>query len=274
MTAYSGQCRRLQKLLFVFGVMLGLAACAEVNHLREAQSAFSAAAQAENAIQEQAIPNLAATSTIGLGYTNAIASLDSLSAEEISRLKDQGLWGNVLILKAMAYWRLKKYENALKTAREAASLQKNLGTRDRVMAEILPHLISSDENHEKLSAQNQLEDASATKFETAFKAAMATIEKARGTLAADHPMQRYLTTAHLAVFKNLSDACGKRRTFSPTCRKQSECGAYRSYADLRKLSAQIRMGSEQRAVFLRRWRNRAGFPATDGEMDQRCGLSP
>lgn len=271
-----GLLRPRHGLLTAIVIALGLVGCAEVNHLREAQSAFSEAAQAENAIRTQIVPNVAAASSIGLGYSSVITNLDSLSAKDTSRLKKQGLWGNVLVLKAMAYWRLNKYQRAFETAKEASGLKKDLGTRDRVMAEILPQLIGSDEKLEKLNDESTLKIDKDTEgeYEATFRLAMEKVEIAQSKLAANHPMQRYLTTTHLAIYKNLSDACAKRKPFVPTCRSATMCPAYRSYSDLKKLVATVDISSGRRNAFLQNWRIRAGFNKTDSELNALCKIKP
>ena len=92
---------------FVLVFTVSTIGCAEINHLREAQDAFNQAAYAENALRFNPVPNSEAASLSAAartGYASVLISLDRLDSQEIGRLKEDKLWGNVLALKAIRWF--------------------------------------------------------------------------------------------------------------------------------------------------------------------------
>jgi hypothetical protein len=186
-------------------LLLVLAAgCASVNRLREAQDAFNQAAMLENAQRFDASPanagvNLAAPRS---GYASALLSLNQLAPDDEKRLRQDGLWGTTLTLKALSQWRLGQFQPALDSAAEA---QKTAGDqlypRDRVMLEALPGLIKTDQAYSKLlSSGTPLADIEALLI--GDHGAVNNIQRGRDLVDKDHPVQIYLLQAQLAAFRN------------------------------------------------------------------------
>ena len=127
--------------------------CASVNHLREAQEAFNEAVTLETTLRFDAAlaegptqAQLAKHTTVQNGYASALLSLDRLESRDVDRLKRDGLWGNVLALKALAQWRLGLTDDAQSTARELQQTGAGpVHPRDRALLLALPGLIRTDE---------------------------------------------------------------------------------------------------------------------------------
>src|SRR5678815_2022733 len=110
----------------ILGVSMGLAVlwmagCSSVNHLRDAQDSFNQAAAAENALRfdGKASDALASMGALRSSYASTLRSLENLSSKDEEALRQDGLWGSALTLKALTQWRLGQYDRALKTVRLA-----------------------------------------------------------------------------------------------------------------------------------------------------------
>jgi len=135
--------------------LLALAACADVNHLRQAQSDFNAAAKADweeflkepdpTTIEEQ-IPASASNAL----YASAIMELDQLALKKQS-LQNNHLWGVALTLRSLCLWKLGRYDQALQISSEALSNDKDqLSGRDTAVLKAIPTLVAIDESWQKI----------------------------------------------------------------------------------------------------------------------------
>jgi hypothetical protein len=132
-----------------------------VRHIREAQDAFSRGALAEQAMYAQATaeqwsPFVASGSPAAGEYAIALSLVERELNENAAALKEDGLYGNALVLKALCIWRLTDLGDI--TIGEAGDRTKldmaldeiralpagTLGTRDRVLAAALPGLRDHD----------------------------------------------------------------------------------------------------------------------------------
>lgn len=260
--------RKVSKV-FIFILLLGLTACADINRVREAQQAFSDAAMQENKLK---LSDYSATAGSGLlaqdgaaistGYTSVILSIDSLASDQVEKLKGDGLWGNVLTLKAMAYWRLGKHLKALEVQKEALVIKGELGDRDRIMMEILPALIDNDEQRSKM---NEIEGVMAKgkmeKIKESFVKSMRQIAAKRNQLPNNHPMLNYLLSSELAIYKNIKNVC--QRTYKDfnliSCYKPIKCDAYNSYIKLNEALANTGIKND----VMSRWSKITGFSKVD-----------
>jgi len=198
---------------FVLVFTVSTIGCAEINHLREAQDAFNQAAYAENALRFNPVPNSEAASLSAAartGYASVLISLDRLDSQEIGRLKEDKLWGNVLALKALTEWRLRLYPQAKKTAAAALDLTDDeLHPRDRTLMTALPALIRIDQAHHFISLRERKEKEEMSKNDfdanigTPLLNAATILDEARRLVAPDEPVQIYLIQAQLAAYRNL-----------------------------------------------------------------------
>jgi len=205
-TTRTGRLHAALALALVVGMV---AACTSVNHLREAQEAFNTAATAENALrfdaavaERPAQAPLVQNTTVQNGYASALLSLDRLEARDVERLKRDGLWGNVLALRALAQWKLGLVDGARDTAREAQQAGAGqVHPRDRALLLALPGLIKADEAHaalQRLPTEPDAAQRAATlrNVQRLVTDAGEAIDRGRGAVDAAHPVHVYLLQAH------------------------------------------------------------------------------
>jgi len=193
--------------------------CASVNHLREAQEAFNEAVTLETTLRFDAAlaegptqAQLAQNTTVQNGYASALLSLDRLESRDVDRLKRDGLWGNVLALKALAQWRLGLTDDAQSTARELQQTGAGpVHPRDRALLLALPGLIRTDEAFaalQRVPAEPSPAQRAATLRNVQLLVADAgeAIDRGRGAVDPAHPVHVYLIQARLAALRNLQVA--------------------------------------------------------------------
>jgi hypothetical protein len=205
---------RILACLATVALLLLSGCAAHVNHLRDAQAAFNEAATFENDTRVQ--PRASTPMAIQSGYSAVIVSLTKLEQDRdaLRQLQQDKLYGNALALKALAYWRLRKYD--LASAAGEAALREGLepGTRDRALMIALPTLIRNDQAHARLYAP--LEKELAQKPEERLAAItqllgsnVKILDDATTGLEPQHPVQAYLATVGLVTMKNFVDACSR-----------------------------------------------------------------
>lgn len=189
--------------------LLATTACTSVNRLREAQDAFNAAAGAENAQRLGGDPNggLAQLTAARSGYASALLSLEKIEQADEQSLRRDGLWGTALTLRAMAEWRLGKYEAARATATEALGLgDAQVFPRDRALMLAMPGLIKTDQAYARLAGQSHGADArlfeEVKELLVGSHGAVADIQRARAETDGNDPVQVYLVQAQLAAYRN------------------------------------------------------------------------
>jgi hypothetical protein len=215
-TTRTGRLHAALALALVVGMV---AACTSVNHLREAQEALNTAATAENALrfdaavaERPAQAPLVQNTTVQNGYASALLSLDRLEARDVERLKRDGLWGNVLALRALAQWKLGLVDGARDTAREAQQAGAGqVHPRDRALLLALPGLIKADEAHaalQRLPTEPDAAQRAATlrNVQRLVTDAGEAIDRGRGAVDAAHPVHVYLLQARLASLRTLQSA--------------------------------------------------------------------
>lgn len=223
-------------------IIMAISGCSstEINHFRDAQRTFSETASKENGFSRNQQPQLkvfgngipsAEMASISAGYASVVTSLNSLSATQISKLQQAKLWGNVLLLKAMAYWRLQKYDQAYAIQQQAEPFKSQLGPRDQALLTALPALIENDQAYEALqnAKGSQLPLAEAQQIQQAFVFTMDHLRVARQHTPGNNPVQQYLLLSQLGAFKNLSAACRLHQETRKTCRRSKQCEAIENY---------------------------------------------
>jgi hypothetical protein len=267
-------------LLFTITVI----GCAEMNHLREAQDAFNQAAHAENALRFNPLPNsevAGLSAAARTGYASVLVSLDRLDPQEVQRLKQEKLWGNVLALKALAQWRLRLYPQAKKTANSALELPGDeLHPRDRTLMTALPALIRIDQVHHFISLREIQDDEEMLKSDfdinirTPILNATSILDEARRLVAPDEPVQIYLIQAQLAAYRNLKIGYRKfapeGRDAVPSVLRNEAQGRLQDLSDV--LLATIGSGKE-RSNLLLYWHKLIGLNAPENRCKKReiCG---
>jgi len=186
-----------------------IAGCASTNRLREAQDAFNQAAAAENALRFDAKAADAVTSlgAVRSGYASALLSLDKLeNSKDQTRLRNDGLWGTALTLKALTQWRLGQFDKAIATAELAKqNATEQTYPRDQAVVAALPGLVKTDQAYSKILLTNSsLTDVEALLI--GANGAVANIQRGREHVEKDHPVQVYLLQAQLAAYRNFQVA--------------------------------------------------------------------
>ena len=184
--------------------------CQAINHLRDAQEAFSRAAEIENrasvADVESMIGKDAVLSYVAseprVHYKEARVSLDAIKADAtlVQQLKDDGLWAHTQTLDAFTAWRLGDYAAARATAVQANGLA-DLAPRDNALLRALPGLVKNSEAADKIRTLSQ-GDSSFRSVEALLESALVDLSAAGDLVEPTHPVQIYLTQAQLAVRKN------------------------------------------------------------------------
>jgi len=277
--------RRCAFLFFALVFTLALIGCAQINHLREAQDAFNQAAHAESALRFNPVPNSEAaglSAAARTGYASVLVSLDRLDPQEVNRLKQDKLWGNVLALKALAQWRLRLYPQAKKTADAALLLPGDeLHPRDRTLMTALPALVRIDQVHHFISLREikDNEEMSKNDFDpnirTPLLNATTILDKARRLVAPDEPVQIYLIQAQLAAYRNLKIGYRKFRPEGrdsvPSALKNDAQDRLQDLSDV--LLATTGPGKE-RSNLLLYWHKLMGLNAPDNKCQKKeiCGV--
>ena len=223
------ECFNRVRTVFVIGITvigLLLTGCAGVNYLRDAQSAFSEAARLENQLRTSATTTIEANdllleSEIRAGYASAIASIAKLDSGQIASLKSDKLWGVVLTIKALSYWRLGEYDEMEKIAEQAQGIEDQIYPRDRALLMALPGLRRVDEAHAIIAAdiggkdraeETKIKEERLKTVERLVKNANAILNEARQSVSEEHSVRSYLLQSELGGYKNLLDARNKFRT--------------------------------------------------------------
>jgi tetratricopeptide (TPR) repeat protein len=262
----AGVGRSIAVLILILLSIAGVAGCADINRLREAQNAFDQAAQAENTLRFHPVPGSEGSVTLAAaaraGYTSALTSLSKLSDADVQKLRQDKLWGNVLVLKAMAYWRLQNYAAALDTAQEALGLQPDdVHPRDKAILKALPGLIRIDQVYSfiayKALGENEsmLVDEFQTSVESPLVNAEEILETARAVVLPNEPVQIYLIQAQLAAYRNLKTAFRKFKPGRDTVPDSNPMKkrAEGNIQDLSDILLVMTDAKEQRAELIRYW---------------------
>lgn len=205
----------------------GLSACADINHLREAQDTFNQTAQIDNANRvivaaaDVGSRMIDQRTQIRTGYASVLLSLDSLKNSQKAKLRGYKLWGNVLMLRALSHFRLGNYDEAKKEAALAAALgDDKIFPRDKHLALTMPGLVKNQQALAKIDATEPVV-AGATADpdrEDRWKSVKSLLSGAVGdyrsvlnrkTLAASHPLRVYIYEAMLVAHRNYSAALSR-----------------------------------------------------------------
>jgi len=198
--------------ILAFGV---LSACADVNRLREAQEAFSRAAEIENRqrLADRAVSGgfdeAAETTSARAAYGAALLELEAIDSGGKASLEADQLWGTALALRALCEWRLGLHDRAVASAAEAAKTGDALGTRDRAMMAALPGLVMADQLFAKTERKRRGQAAGDWEAAQALGTkSIEILEAVRKDVDAEHPLRGYLAQAQLAAWRNLRQANG------------------------------------------------------------------
>lgn len=232
---------RSWRILSIVALLAGCASfamgCQSIGHLRQAQDAFNEAAKIDlemtygksfaddDAAQFSDI--VAMRTEVRNLYAAALAHLDMISQKEEASLKENRLYGTVLTLKALCYWKLKEYPKALEVKKEADNLgDKQLIPRDKQVFKLLTALIAVDEALPIVGGMSgKKKDDKKRDFERIKKllladtkqkcAALCTIDSVLDEETLDTPMRIYAQQIKLMTLKRYFDAYAMLRTECP-----------------------------------------------------------
>lgn len=226
------------RTLLVLTIAFSLQACAKINHLREAQSTFSETAAMENRLTLNLLNTAGGSASraeietqIRAGYASVLVSLEGAAEDQAAVLKKHKLYGNMLMLRAMTYWRLGNTTQATKEAAAAAKLPDGqIFPRDKAMATAMPGLVRNSQAHAIVTqhfekpvhmsddAVKALRKSTYGEVDKLIKSAIGFYDTAIGSLATNHGLLVYLKEAKLSAYKNWIDGYAKfrpGRIFSP-----------------------------------------------------------
>ena len=198
----------LRRYVALTAALVLVSGCAAVNRLREAQDAFNQGAAAENAQRltpGDATEAVTALTSVRTSYASALQSLEHLSDREQTSLKNDGLWGAALTLKALCQWRLGEYGKALDSATEArANTGAQIYPRDQALLVALPGLIKTDQAFAKTHQGQSLTEIN--ELLVGPNGAVNDIAAGRNAVGPNHPVQVYLIQGQLAAYRNYMEA--------------------------------------------------------------------
>lgn len=226
----------MRAILIGITSLLLVAGCTSVNHVRDAQAAFSDAAAAENASRFE--PGFASESVAAsAGYAAALASVDRLESDSdaLNQAKADELWGVMLAIKAMAHWRLQHWDEANAAATTARQSQQ-LAPRDAALMAALPGLIKNDQavalfRSKTFSCSSATASGCGEEFQKGvalqLRSAESDLTAARRAAPPGHPVRVYLAVSTVGVLENAAHACASMRvndtalsdTQLPLCRR-------------------------------------------------------
>lgn len=208
-------------------MMAGLSACAEINHLREAQDTFNRTAKLDNELRlnlavaqnPDSFSRAEKETEVHAGYASVLLSLDSLTDKQQKTLKAEKLWGNVLVLRALTQLRLGDTDGAKETAKRAEELSDSeIFPRDKHIALAMPGLIENRQAFQIIQEASPAGGTDAKVRKAAWERVKALINAAlssyngvlnRQELAKSHSLRVYLQIAKLVAYKNYANGLAK-----------------------------------------------------------------
>lgn len=282
---------RLSRLLhsvLLLGLLLALPACQSTNRLREAQDAFNAAATLDNRSQLAELRLSSAPGTLPAGwnqspgakldgevvgaassragYAASLLSLQNLSSDDVSKLKEDKLWGTALTLKALAQWRLGQFDDALNTVREAEkSASGQIYPRDAALLTALPGLIEIDYACAQLPAFKANPTNATGVLDTWRRrlvapkstppSAIEQLRQARSQAGVEGELAIYLTLSQLAAYRNFNEYYKTATGSTPPVTDPAREEAGYALFELDQLIAQ-QNGGQAGTDLVNSWKNR------------------
>lgn len=195
------------------GALAFLAGCASGDYLRAAQSAFERSLRVESPgaflapvlarVRGEPVP--APSPQARQHYLEALAQLEVLTPRGREELRQQGLLGDALALKAIAQWRLGRLEAAHTSAVEAReSRQEPVAARDRALLAAFEGVLPLEAAIDAAAAGKPFDEI--RELVRGDNGAWRLLGVARGEVPAGDPLRAGVLEARLAAFKILKDA--------------------------------------------------------------------
>ncbi len=198
------------RIAFAAFAAIVLTACATPSALRDAQDAFSRAAEIDNHSRAGmfAVTEAAQPLNRDAGYAAVIERIDGMTSREKGHLESDHLLGNALTLRALSLWRLGRFDDARAAATEITKLDPTqLAARDRALVDALPALIMIDEAYAKtMGAPVGAGNEGLTDVQSLLSKATSELERIKKDQGPRDPVRAYLIQAELAAYVNLLNA--------------------------------------------------------------------
>ncbi len=210
---------RPQSIFLILFLVFFLSACGSistVNYLRDAQEMFNQTAMSENQLKKSLDEpglttskreNILSASGVHAGYASVIHSLNSFDTEQTNQLKQDKLWGNVLMLKSLAYYRLGEIDNLNTVVTEAKVLDATeIFPRDKAMISAIPGLVRINQAYRVIQlptpSDNNEKNNRLVEVESLLHKGIEILDETRQKNAT-HPIRFFLIESQLAGYKNL-----------------------------------------------------------------------
>ncbi len=215
-------------------LVLGLAGCGigHIQTLREAEEAFSRAAEREN--RERLDPNapLASLAESATGYRVAAQMVNDLVNTQREELRRDNLLCTAYLIQAMSLWRLGENDAAVQVAaqgRDCAPPAPTADTtpRDRVVLYAIPALVRIDQAN-ALVVNQTASEAEFDRAKSEIDRAVRILEEAQRMTSRDHPVRGYLMTSKLAALRVWQVAITREKLVDP--KRQEQLAAFNEQA--------------------------------------------
>jgi len=212
----------------VLGVVLvlGLVGCglAHIRTLREAEEAFSRAAELENRERLNPDASLASLGESAASYRVAAQMVNDLVATQREQLRRDNLLCTAYLVQAMSLWRLGEHDAAYEVAtqgRDCAPPGPTADTtpRDRAVLHAIPALVRIDQAN-ALAVNQTVSEAEFDKAKTEIDRAVRILEEAERQASRDHPVRGYLMISKMAALRVWQVAITREKLVDPKRREQ------------------------------------------------------
>jgi len=212
----------------VLGVVLvlGLAGCGigHIRTLREAEEAFSRAAERENRERLDPSAPLASLAESAPGYRVAAQMVDDLVVTQREQLRRDNLLCTAYLVQAMSLWRLGEHDTAVQVAIQGRDCappgpRPDATPRDRAVLYAIPALVRIDQAN-ALAVNPTVSEAEFDKAKTEIDRAVGILEEAERMVSSDHPVRGYLMVSKLAAVRVWQVAVTREKLVDPKRREQ------------------------------------------------------
>lgn len=248
--------------------------CANVNYVRDAQDAFSRAAEKDNKhsltsgvdTQGALFDELEKRAS----YTAVISSVDNISNTDKDELMADKLWGTMLTIKAFSQWRLGEYAKTMETHDEALKNPDQLLPRDKAMIKALPDLVRNDQAYQIMTADKQAGDNIKDKvywkknIEALLLNAVEGLSKVGKFQSENKQLALYLKQAEIAAAVNLRDSyryyqpCADGDTGCSSSYSKNDKNLEKKLNDMARILFAIKSCDAKKDTVLAIWRKRTG----------------
>jgi hypothetical protein len=212
--------RTIAALLLCLAVSLQFAACgvSHIQTLREAEQAFSRAAEMDNRERLDGTAPMAAAGGAVSGYRVAEGMASELIANKSGDLRQDNLLCTAYLIEAMSLWRLGEEDAAVHAAEQgkdcAPAASRDTVPRDRALLHAVPALVRIDQAN-ALALNDTAGDREFDREKTEIVRALAILEEAEAMVPPDHPVQGYLMNSRLAALRVWQVAITRERLVDP-----------------------------------------------------------